>query len=100
MNWSTIGYVVTVLIAFVLAAAIMESTLDIYGAEALGYTMIVLVVVTVSDIIRKRIERIKARLVRMNKHGCKPTLTTSKRMIDEMRGISHRPLHSATRPRS
>ena len=56
MNWSTIGYVVTVLIAFVLAAAIMESALDIYGAEAIGYTMTVLVVVIVSDIIRKRIE--------------------------------------------
>ena len=27
MNWSTIGYVVTVLIGFVLAAAIMESGL-------------------------------------------------------------------------
>ena len=31
MNWSTIGYVVTVLIVFVVATALMKSTLDVRG---------------------------------------------------------------------
>ena len=58
MNWSTIAYVVTVLIAFVLAAAIHENLRLIFMVqEAFGiHNDCILVVVTVSDIIRKRIE--------------------------------------------
>ena len=56
MNWSTIGYVITVLIVFVLATAFMKATLDVETQEAFGFTMSVLVLAIVSDIIRKRIE--------------------------------------------
>ena len=56
MNWSTIGYIVTVLIVFVLAASFLKVTLDVKAEEALGFTMSVLVIATVGDIIRKRVE--------------------------------------------
>ena len=56
MNWSTIGYVIIVLIVFVLAISFMKATLDVETQEAFGFTMSVLVIAIVSDIIRKRIE--------------------------------------------
>ena len=72
------------MIAFVLAAAIMESTLDIYGAEALGYTMIVLVVVVVSDIIRKRIEY-KGKASQNEQARLQADINNLKKNVDEMK---------------
>lgn len=82
--WSTIGYVVTVLIVFVLAAAIMKSALDIDGDQAFGFTLGVLVIVTIGDIIRKGVER-KGKASRNEQVQMQADINALKESVDEMK---------------
>lgn len=84
MNWSTIGYVVTVLIVFVLATAFMKATLDAEPAEAFGFTMSVLVIATVGDIIRKRLEH-KNRASQNEQARLQADFNDLKKSVDEMK---------------
>ena len=84
MNWSTIGYVVTVLIVFVLTTSFMKATLDVEGGEAFGFTMSVLVIVTIGDIIKKRIEG-KGKASRNEQARLQADINGLRKHVDEMK---------------
>ena len=84
MNWSTIGYVVTVLIVFVLATSFTKATLDVEAQEAFGFTMSVLLIATVGDIIRKRIEH-KSKASQNERARLQADLNDLKKSVDEMK---------------
>ena len=84
MNWSTIGYVITVLIVFVLATSFTKATLDVEAEEAFGFTMSVLVIATVGDIIRKRIEG-KGKASQNEQARLQADINGLKKHVDEMK---------------
>lgn len=84
MNWSTIGYVVTVLIVFVLATSFTKATLDVEAQEAFGFTMSVLVIATVGDIIRKRVEH-KSKASQNEQARLQADINDLKKHVDEMK---------------
>ena len=84
MNWSTIGYVITILIVFVLAIAFMKAALDVEAQEAFGFTVSILVIAIVSDIIRKRIEH-KRKASQNEQARLQADLNDLKKNVDEMK---------------
>ena len=84
MHWSTIGYVITILIVFVLAIAFMKATLDVETQEAFGFTVSILVIAIVSDIIRKQIEY-KRKASQNEQARLQADLNHLKKNVDEMK---------------
>ncbi len=84
MNWSTIGYLITVLMVFTLATAVMKATLGVRGDEAFGFAMTVLVVATVGDIIRKRIEH-KGKASPNGQEQMQADINALKKSVDEIK---------------
>ena len=84
MNWSKIGYVIPVMIVFLLAISFMKSTLDVETQEAFGFTISVLVIAIVSDIIRKRIEH-KSKASQNEQTRLETDIRDLKKNVDELK---------------